>query len=179
MTRRVWPIVALLWLAASSAVAQSLEPLSFVRGEAYAEATELGASPDVRYGSRSLSTRLRFPLLLDGKNTILLPGFAYQRLKLSSAGGPDGEHSLALQAPVTEVGLVHRVGERWLTGGFLTAGLASDFAGSVSRDDWSIVGPRARDVRAGRWRQRRRDVGLRPQHRGLQSGALDAGGLDR
>jgi hypothetical protein len=103
--------------------------------------------PTEQYQVEITRVRVRWPVFLAGKRTILLPGASYEHLSVGMLGSGSsvargGAHSndLSLSAPLAEIGLVHRAGPHWIFHGTFSGGFASDFAGAYSHDDLAFTG---------------------------------------
>ena len=132
---------------AESAIAQtSTEPLGFAQRLVFPASTAWSGRPDEQYQVDITRFRLRWPVFLDGKRTILLPGASYEHIDIGLRGSASvvGQslsrpREVSLHAPMAEVALVQQMGGRWITYGTLLGGMASDFAGSYSHDDLAFI----------------------------------------
>lgn len=135
----------------------SAEPLAFAQRLVFPSTVAVGGPADTQYAVDVIRFRIRFPVFVNGKKTILLPGLSYEHLDVGTRGPlaarlvpvNPGSNELSLHAPLVEIGLVHRFNERWLTVSTISTGLSSDFAGSHSHDDWAIIGRLVALYRAG------------------------------
>jgi outer membrane receptor protein involved in Fe transport len=140
--------LALCCFIAPTALAQtSADPLAFAQRLEFPRSTAWGDQAGEQYQVEITRVRLRWPVFLDGKRTILLPGVSYEHLDINArgttslVGRPQASSSdLSLHAPLAEVGLAHRVNDHWMLHGTFSGGFASDFAGPHTHDDLAFIG---------------------------------------
>jgi hypothetical protein len=125
----------------------SAEPLAFAQRLVFPSSAAFDGPVSGQYQIDVVRFRIRWPLFLDGKRTVLLPGVSYEHLDVGIRGpfasrlehGSRRNSELSLHAPMAELGLAHRIDRRWFTMGTFSAGLSSDFVGQHSHDDWAII----------------------------------------
>jgi|GEM_PF-2662027 len=136
------------WTAASSVVAQSsVDPLAHAQRIEFPRSSASSGNAGAQYRMDLTRVRVRWPVFLDGKRTILLPGASYERIDVQLQGSPAniGQRralagELSLRAALVEIGVVHRPNQNWLVHATFSGGLASDFAGAYSHEDLAIIG---------------------------------------
>lgn len=105
----------------------------------YAETEETSLSPGgTEVAFQSFKANLTLPIMLDGKNTILIPAIKYSLLDViqRERAAESGESSVdALHALMLKTSLYQRFDEDWAMFASIGGGLASDLAGDLGSED--------------------------------------------
>jgi len=137
MVKRSFALLSALtaFLGAGSARAQLADSLASVSYERYPSVSTPGSAPgDV--GLQVFRFRAAYPIFLS-KQTILIPGLAYELIDIQQHGGSGADIGL-LHAPTASLTLVQKITDRISVIGSVGAGFASDFQDRISVDDLQV-----------------------------------------
>ena len=132
-----YAFAALLLLVPCTAVAQTADSLASVQSELYPSAAD-GNDPRRRISFHVLRVNAVVPVPIAEK-TILLPGLKYEHTNVMIDDAPETPAPVLRTASLS-MGVAQGIGEHWTVIGTVGAGVASDFAQTLSRRDLVFTG---------------------------------------
>lgn len=125
-----------------------MEPLGYLQQEFFPSAVDRNSPGTEQFRINVTRLRLRAPVVLNRKHTILLPGISYERINVELRGplatylthGNSQRDELTLHAPLLEFGVMQVLDPHWMAVASLLGGLASDFEGAHTSDDINVIG---------------------------------------